>query len=162
MLFIVLLSVIAGCDVLLMQNAASERSDETSGDLIRPEPRPITLETIARPPATARTIEDFDTTTTAERSEAASGRSGAETDLGVSIASLGSPSEPGFWLKTPLVTAPGRGRVVNLETGKSVAVDLIPIDGPTTAGSRLSLPAMRLIEAPLTGLPEIRVFLTNI
>ena len=158
--FLVLLSVVASCDVMRLPDARPDRSGEIPDNQIRPEARPNTLDTIARPPVTARTVEEFDTTTTAERSEAVadSKPTGSETDLGVSIASLGSPSEPGFWLKTPLVSAPGRGRVVNLNTGKSVAVDLIPIDGPTTAGSRLSLPAMRLIEAPLAGLPEIRVF----
>jgi hypothetical protein len=43
-------------------------------------------------------------------------------------------------------------------TGQSSQVDLIPIDGPPTAGSRMSLAAMRLIGVPLTGLAEVEVF----
>jgi len=48
--------------------------------------------------------------------------------------------------------------VVYPGNGKSAQVDLIPIEGPDTAGSRLSLAAFRIIEAPLTGLPEVEVF----
>ena len=78
--------------------------------------------------------------------------------LGVTVASLGSPSEPGLWLKTPLVTSEQPGRVVFAGSGKSVAVTLIPIDGPATGGSRMSLSAFQTLGAPLTGLPEVEVF----
>ena len=54
--------------------------------------------------------------------------------------------------------APAQGRVEYPETGKSAQVELIPIDGAATAGSRISLPAMRLLGAPLTGLVTLRVF----
>ena len=114
---------------------------------------------VAPVPAAARTVDEFDTATTAQKAAAAS--SGGGVSLGATIASLGSPSEPGFWLKTPLVDAPAKGRAVYPQTGKSVEVDLIPIDGPKTAGSRMSLSAMRLIGAPFTGLPEIKVFRTG-
>lgn len=127
----------------------------------RPLARPLTLNTdIKAVPVAARTVEEFDTTTAEQRSEAVAGATGVggENDLGRTVASLGSPTEPGFWLKTPLVSKPSKGRVVYPATGKSVSVDLIPIEGPKTAGSRMSLPAMRLIEAPLTGLPEVQVF----
>ena len=59
---------------------------------------------------------------------------------------------------TPLVGASAKGRVTNSANGKSVEVDLIPISGPKSAGSRLSLAAMRSIEAPLTELPTVEVF----
>ncbi|MCZ7675957.1 MAG: hypothetical protein M5U35_08950 [Roseovarius sp.] len=42
-----------------------------------------------------------------------------------------------------------------------MAVDLIPLDAAPGAGSRISLAAMRLIEADLTALPELRVFRTD-
>ena len=122
---------------------------------IRPQARPDPSQT-ARPPAGAQTAEAFDTTTAAEKAAAQSGADGR--DLGVTIASLGAPTEPGFWLKTPLVSAAGKGRVLYPISGKSAQVDLIPLDGAPTAGSQMSLAAMRLIDAPLTGLPEIRVF----
>lgn len=79
--------------------------------------------------------------------------------LGTTVASLGDPSRDGFWIETPLVSAPGRGRVRYPANGRVVKVDLIPIAGPVTAGSRLSLGAMRLLDAPVKGLPEVEVYL---
>ena len=108
-------------------------------------------------PETARTVEEFDTTSAADRAEAIKAAPGGR-DLGLTIASLGAAGEPGFWLKTPLVSKPGKGRVVYAGSGKEVQVDLIPIEGPKTAGSRMSLAALRLIDAPLAGLAEVRVF----
>ena len=83
---------------------------------------------------------------------------GGEKLLGETVASLGDPTKPGFWLETPLVSKPTIGRVHFAGSGKSAQVDLIPIDGPPTAGSRISLAAMRLIDAPLTDLPTLQVF----
>lgn len=111
------------------------------------------------PPGSARTVAEFDTTTPEEQAAAqAVPEVGGERGLGTTIASLGSPSEPGFWLKTPLVQDEVSGRVVFSPTGRSVQVTLFPIDGPATAGSRISLPAMRLLDAPLTGLVEVEVY----
>ncbi|WP_299654025.1 hypothetical protein [uncultured Tateyamaria sp.] len=78
--------------------------------------------------------------------------------LGRTVASLGNAAEPGLWLKTPLVSAEQAGRVYYPDTNRTVDVTLIPIDGPDTAGSRLSLAAMQALGAPLTGLPEVDVF----
>ena len=113
---------------------------------------------VVRPPQNARTVEEFDTTTVEERVEAAAPATGGSL-LGTTIASLGDPTRAGFWLETPLVDAPSKGRVVFPGSGKSAQVDLIPIDAPDGAGSRISLAAMRLIEAPLTDLPTVEVFL---
>ena len=114
------------------------------------------------PPPDARTVEDFDITSKAERAEAAAqpASSGA-ADLGITVASLGAVGEPGFWLKTPLVDQPAKGRVEYYATGKTVNVDLIPRDVQAGGGSQISLSAMRLLGAPLTGLPELRVFKTR-
>lgn len=114
-----------------------------------------------KPAAAAKTQEALDTTTAAQRIEAAAPAApqAAVTSLGTTIATLGSPTEPGFWLKTPLVKTQTIGRVTNKANGKSSAVTLIPIDGPATGGSRLSLPAMRVIEASLTELTELDVTL---
>ncbi len=144
---------------------APEPVAAASSDMTRPQARPDTLDTTARPappppPPQARTAEQFDTTTAAERAEAASApeEPAGERRLGQTVASLGDVARPGFWLETPLVSTATTGRVVYPATGKSAQVDLIPIDGPPTAGSRISLAAMRLIEAPLTDLPTIDVF----
>lgn len=78
--------------------------------------------------------------------------------LGVTIASLGAVSEPGMWLRTPLVAAPTEGRVEYPAQGTAVAVELRPLDAAPGAGSRISLAAMRQLEADLTDLPELRVY----
>jgi hypothetical protein len=110
------------------------------------------------PPETARTAEEFDTTTREQREAAAAADTAGDALLGRSVVSLGDPARPGFWIETPLVTSATSGRVVFAGTGQSSQVDLIPIDGPPTAGSRMSLAAMRLIGVPLTGLAEVEVF----
>ncbi|MFX0541353.1 hypothetical protein ACEWPM_006415 [Roseovarius sp. S4756] len=143
--------------------------DWMRADAPRPEVAPIDEAAITPeaptpagtpPPANARTVEQFDTTTDADKAAAAQPAAGG-TDLGLTIASLGAPGEPGFWLKTPLVRTAGPGRVVYPANGKSVKVDLIPLDAEPGAGSRMSLAALRVIEAPLTGLPEVQVFRLN-
>lgn len=78
--------------------------------------------------------------------------------LGTTVASLGDATKEGFWLETPLVDAPGTGKVRYPATGREVKVDLIPREGAVSAGSSLSLGAMRLLDAPITGLPEIEVY----
>ena len=109
------------------------------------------------PPPTARTVEDFDTTTAADRAEAVvTAPVSGERNLGTTIATLGSPTDPGLWFKTPLVTSVTQGRI-DFQS-RSVAVELRPSGGAAGSGSQISLAAMRLIEAPLTGLPEVTVY----
>ena len=110
------------------------------------------------PNAQAQTVEEFDTTTEAQKAAARAAPVAAEVALGTTIASLGAPGEPGFWLKTPLVSKVRSGRVLFADTGQSAQVELRPIEGPATAGSQLSLSAFRLINAPLTALVELQVF----
>jgi hypothetical protein len=73
------------------------------------------------------------------------------------VASLGDVREPGLWMRTPLVSAPKRGTVRDPASGRSVALDLIPIEGEPGAGSRMSLAAYQALGLPLTALPELRV-----
>jgi hypothetical protein len=109
------------------------------------------------PPASARTVDQFDTTSAEDRAAAlALPQPIGERSLGITIASLGSPTDPGIWLKTPLVATLTPGRVEYL--GKSVNLELRPSGGPAGSGSQISLAAMRLLDAPLTGLPELTVF----
>ena len=100
-------------------------------------------------------MEQFDTTSAADRAAAVAAPVG-EQNLGSTIGSLGSPTEPGIWLRTGLVGELVQGRVVY--QGKSVNLELRPSGGPATAGSQISLAAMRLLGAPLTGLPELTVY----
>ena len=107
----------------------------------------------------ANTAASLDTTTPEQRAEAAKVDTGSQDRLlGETIVSLGNPTQPGFWIETPLVDRPAKGRVVLPDTGVSVSVELMPIDAAPGSGSRLSLPAMRLLGAPLTGLPTVQVF----
>lgn len=73
------------------------------------------------------------------------------------VASLGDVGRPGLWLRTGLVTSPMRGRVRDEATGASVSLDLLPLDAPPGAGSRMSLAAYQALGLPLTALPELRV-----
>ncbi|MRU14356.1 hypothetical protein FDP25_02820 [Roseovarius sp. A21] len=129
----------------------------------RPRVRPSGVTMGQRPPEGARTAEEFDTTTEEERLAAVqTAQSGAGAKLlGTTIASLGAPSEAGIWMKTPLVSAPAKGRVEDPASGAQVAVDLLPLDAPRGAGSQLSLAAMRLLGVGLTELPEVKVYRLN-
>ncbi|MCL7465799.1 hypothetical protein [Phaeovulum sp. NW3] len=118
-----------------------------------PPPAPI-------PKPAARTVEEFDATTAAQRATAAAKPApGAETRLGTTVASLGNPAEPGFWLRTPLARAEAPGRIEHPATGASAQVTLLPMPGAAAgAGSQISLPALRLLGLPLTALPELVVY----
>jgi hypothetical protein len=109
------------------------------------------------PPPNARTVDQFDTTTQEQRAAAVAvvEPAGAQP-LGTTIATLGPPTEPGIWLKTPLVTTTTQGRAEY--QGKSINLELRPSGGAAGSGSQISLAAMRLIGAPLTSLPELTVF----
>jgi len=117
------------------------------------------VETSATPVLTsgANSAESLDTTTEEEREAATKPPTAAGASLGETVVSLGSATEPGLWIKTPLVQNEMPGRVTNPANGKSAAVTLIPIEGPATAGSRMSLPALRLIGASLTDLTTVEV-----
>lgn len=106
------------------------------------------------PPSDAQTIEEFDTTTEEQRAEAVAVFDGGEL-LGETVASLGDVGTPGFWIETSFVTQVMNGRIRNPENGIEVAVQLRPLE---RGSSRLSLGAMRLIEAPLTELVTIEVY----
>lgn len=108
------------------------------------------------PPPNARTVEQFDTTTAEDRAAAVAAPATGSRRLGTTIANLGSPTDPGIWLKTPLVSRVMQGRIEY--NGTSVNVELRPSGGAAGSGSQISLAAMRLIQAPLTALPEITVY----
>ncbi len=76
------------------------------------------------------------------------------TSFGTTVASLGNPGEAGIWIKTPLVSKRQKGKIT-AANGKEVVADLIPIDGPSTAGSRMSLQAFQALGLSLTDLPEV-------
>ncbi len=148
---------LAGCEAIRLPTSEQEISGEahsggvTTEILVRPRARPEGLS----PPQD--TVSGFEVVS-AEEAKAAQQPQSVGGRLGTTIASLGNPAESGLWLKTPLVGSEQKGRVVFSKTGKEVSVTLIPLDGPETAGSQLSLSAMQIIGAPLTDLPTIEVF----
>lgn len=122
-----------------------------------PAPEPVAVAPLPRP--AARSVEDFDTTTAEQRSAAgAAAATPGERSLGRSVAALGDPTQPGFWVRSPLVNTPGPGRVVDTASGASVQADLLPLPGDPGAGSQISLAALRLLGLPLTALPELELF----
>ncbi len=106
------------------------------------------------PVAGAQSADVLDQSTASEIAAAtAAPVLGAERNLGSVVVALGSPAEQGFWLKSGLVIAPSKGRVVTA-AGKSVNVDLQPATGPAL----LSLAAYRELGLSLTDLPSLTVY----
>ncbi len=161
----VLVALLSGCSTV----GGFLRKDPAPSDVVTGEtiPTAAEVETAALAPATAapppppaaRTVEALDTTTPEQRAAAVAPAQSPSKTLGKTVVSLGSPTEPGLWMKTPLVKDEAQGRVTNPANGKSSLVTLLPLDGPSTAGSRMSLPALRLIGASLTDLTEVQVAL---
>ncbi|SLN18514.1 hypothetical protein [Ruegeria meonggei] len=84
----------------------------------------------------------------------AAGWVGAKT----TIAGLGDPTTPGRWMETPLVDTEFTGRVVVPRTGAQAYIALVPVSGPESGGSRLSLDAMRALLLPFDELVELEVY----
>ncbi|MDR5652888.1 hypothetical protein [Ruixingdingia sedimenti] len=144
---------LAGCGDLRLpwQKAApgAPAAAEATGGTAHPRARPASTMPVA--PQT-RAAAAFDRTTEAERAAARAAPAGG-TVLGKTVVSLGNPAEQGFWLATPLVTAPRPG-TVRTAGGASVQVDLRPAAG---GASQLSLAAFRALDLALTALPELTV-----
>ncbi|HSF63936.1 MAG TPA: D-galactarate dehydratase [Paracoccaceae bacterium] len=147
MIPVLMLSALAGCA------GAPGSGGFSASDPIgtRPQTRP---DAAPPPPPGARTAEALDTTTPEQRAAAtaAPAAPAGERELGTVAVSLGSPAEPGFWLRWAGVTTPGPGRVVTAG-GQAVLVDLIPGEG----AAQLSLPAFRALGLPLAGLATVTV-----
>lgn len=167
--FIILCSLtvgLSGCGAVSDRlGVLKPRAADTATSSAVPLPEAVKVEqtaldpvtTAPPPPPAARTAEALDTTTAEQRAAATAPAAQGAQVLGTTVVSLGSATEPGLWIKTPLVKTEMQGRVTNPATGKSSTVVLIPIEGPQTAGSRMSLAALRLIGASLTDLTTVEV-----
>ncbi len=156
---LLILAVLPSCAVFDRLSPRTGPAATPGADDVRPVQRPS--ETVGSGQTGAigglgQSAESLDTTTKEERI-AATQTGGAKTALGETVASLGDPTQAGFWLKTPLVSSEGSGSV-EAPDGTSVQVTLIPIEGAASAGSRLSLAAMRALGLGLTDLPTVKVF----
>jgi len=144
------LLALAGCDL-----AATGTPQPPPRATAPAAPSGVT-ETALQRPASARSVASLDAS--AVEKAAASRPAAAGARLGTTIASLGDATKGGFWIRTPLVQAAGKGRLVDTSTGKSVNVDLIPLPGPASAGSQVSLPVLTTLGVGLTDLPEVEVY----
>ncbi len=143
---------------LLTPTSAPAEQSQTISPQARPE-QTLDPTPPPPPPPSARTVEQFDTTTAEDREEALEVAAPAgEVALGTTNASLGSPTDPGIWLKTPLVSTLTAGRVEYPANGNTVNIELRPSGGSAGSASQISLAAMRLLEIPLTELADITVF----
>lgn len=158
--FLMTAAILAGCTQGAATSTASRPAAAPKTELTTAQVAAATAITRAPAPrAAARaSAAQLNTTTAEQRAAAAKPAEAAETKLGSTVASLGNPSEGGFWIKTPLVKEAGVGRIVDPSTGKSAKVDLIPLDGPASGGSQVSLPALQLLGVSLTDLPTIEVY----
>lgn len=144
------------------QQVAVQSPDDTT---VRPEPRPDSRPDRARAAqgggglgATGLTVATLDQTSAAERAAAMAPPASRTQLLGETLASLGSPSESGLWLRTGLVTRVQQGRIEPETGGNSLRVELRPSGAPAGGGSQLSLSAYTSLGVPLTQLVRLRVF----
>lgn len=139
-------ALLSGCGVL---NGLKPAPKAPEVEIVAPVEGAVTLPDLgAGQPAAV-----LDQSTAAEKAAATAPMAGGARALGRVTVALGSPAEQGFWLKSALVAASGKGRVTTA-SGASVAVDLLPGGG----GALLSLAAFRALGLPLTDLPEVTVF----
>lgn len=108
------------------------------------------------PQDTLDTVATDQTATSQGGAIAAAGAVSGFTGRASTIATLGDPAIPGLWMETPLVSTEQRARLRSPK-GNEVTVTLKPISGAASAGSRLSISAMRALGAPLTELVEVQV-----
>lgn len=127
---------------------------------VAPATSSATVQTTAQPSGrgpvlgTGVKASAYDRTSAAEKEAALAVKASAgERSLGKVAVSLGSPSEQGIWLKSPLVKTASKGRVVTA-AGKSAAVDLLPGSG----AAQLSLAAYIALGLSLTSLPNVEVY----
>jgi hypothetical protein len=149
-LLALLLPALAACEPLRAPEPGGWA--ETAAPALAPQPRPVAGATPAVAPQGARTAAAFDTTSAADKAAARAAPAGG-AELGRVVVSLGNPAEPGFWLRSALVTAPRPG-TVRLASGAAVQVDLQPLAG---GGAQLSLAAYRALGLGLTDLPQVTV-----
>ncbi len=149
------LMLLSGCAGFTLPNPFARGAGQPAAEAPA-EAAELSATAAMRPPAGARTAADLDTSSDAERAAALApvASSDLERSLGRVSVSLGNATEPGFWLRSNLVTERAQGRVVT-SLGESLQVDLLPGEG----APQLSLSAFRSLNLPLTGLPEVTVYI---
>jgi hypothetical protein len=131
-------------------------AQQPQADTARPQSRPSG--SIAGLGAGGLRPEALDRTSAQDRAAALAPGPATGAALGETLASLGSPAEPGLWLRTGLVTRAMPGRIVVQDGGAALRVELRPSGTPAGSGSQLSLAAFTTLGLPLTTLVRLQVF----
>ncbi|SFI45690.1 hypothetical protein [Jannaschia pohangensis] len=152
-LLLILPIALAGCSDFPIFNRAPDAPAPAPSAPAAPAP-----ETAAAPAAVltgpATSAASLDTVSDADKAAA---RAAAETapaggELGQVTVSLGSPTDPGLWVKTDLVTEDTPG-TVRTGSGEAIAVTLRPLGG--AGGAQISLSALQALGLPLGGLHPV-------
>ena len=124
---------------------------------LRPDPAPVAAEAPAEVPAPeieAPTEEDPEVAPEpAPTPEPIAKPSGPRT-LGDVVVALGDPTDQGLWVKTALVSSDTPGRIVTA-SGATLALTLRPLEAGASGGAQISLPALRELGLPITGLTSV-------
>lgn len=102
--------------------------------------------------------DQLDQTSDAERVAALAPPTARTPLLGETLAALGSPADPGLWLRTGLVDSVTPGRIEPVQGAGSLRVELRPSGAVPGSGSQLSLAAFSTLNLPLTQLVRLRVY----
>ncbi|WP_147124509.1 hypothetical protein [Shimia ponticola] len=160
---VLILCLLAGCAQIPATDAVDESATQDraeasvqNGDTpTRPRLRPDAGDAAAAQPAQDAATEAEEGGS--EQASAPIAGSAAPRQSATTLVSLGDVTEPGLWIKTPLVDVTGQGQARSASTGRTATVTLIPIQGPRTAGSRASLQAMQALGLSLTDIAEVEV-----
>ena len=145
--------VLSGCtDFRTIPGLFNSQAPEATAPAVA-QPAPQVLPQ-ALPAPSGVTAATLDTTTEAQKSEALTADTSGSTALGTAIVTLGAPTDQGVWVKTSLVSSTQPGQVEY--KGKTINVELRPRD--SAGGDQISLPAMRLLDAPLSGIVVLEVY----
>ena len=159
---------LSGCAQLsgFGRSGADRPADESEMAVLRPDEG--TIRPQARPGDRATSAsgiggagqrpEALDLTSEAERAAALAPPAARTQMLGETLASLGSPAEPGLWLRTGLVTRVTQGRIETQDGSGSLRLELRPSGAVAGSGSQLSLSGFTTLGLPLTQLVTLRVY----
>lgn len=160
---LVLPLMVAGCAQLSGSGRGGLSNSGPAPDVQSPGTETVRPE--ARPGAGARALgtaglrpEALDQTSAEVRAAALAAPAARTQLLGETLASLGSPTETGLWLRTGLVTSVTSGRIEVQDGSGSLRVELRPSGAPAGTGGQLSLSAFTTLGLPLTQLVNLRVY----
>jgi hypothetical protein len=133
---------------LILPLSACAGAWSTTKSWFNPRPQPTSLQALTMG---GQSAAELDAVSDVQKAAAVAAPNAGQV-LGIVSVALGSPAQPGLWLKSNLVTAPTQGRAV-LANGAGVNVDLLP----STGGATLSFSAYRALGLGLTDLPQVQV-----